>query len=69
MENKEKYYTKGEVIETLNISLAKIDRAIRDNELGYIRIGKRTIRIPESELNKWVRHIPANNNKQAEEQK
>ena len=55
LQHNQHYYTKAEVIEILNISLAKINRALASKELGYIRVGKRSVRIPEQDLQKWIK--------------
>tara|TARA_B110000037_G_C16782969_1_gene368135 strand:+ start:129 stop:284 length:156 start_codon:yes stop_codon:yes gene_type:complete len=39
----------------LNISLAKVNRALAGKELGYIKVGKRSVRIPEHDLQKWIK--------------
>ena len=49
------YYTKAEVTEILNISLAKINRALASKELGFIKVGKRSVRISEQDLQKWIK--------------
>ena len=59
MENKEKYYSKQEIMETYNISLSTIDKCMRSGELGYVKVGKRTVRFLQSDLNKWIRHNPS----------
>tara|TARA_B100000767_G_C19292136_1_gene339890 strand:- start:9 stop:212 length:204 start_codon:yes stop_codon:yes gene_type:complete len=55
LQHNQHYYTKAEVTEILNISLAKINRALASKELGYLKIGKRSVRIPEEDLQKWIK--------------
>lgn len=55
LQHNQHYYTKAEVTEILNISLAKINRALASKELGYLKIGKRSVRIPEQDLQKWIK--------------
>tara|TARA_R110000796_G_scaffold246089_3_gene370697 strand:+ start:541 stop:747 length:207 start_codon:yes stop_codon:yes gene_type:complete len=55
LQHNQHYYTKAEVTEILNISLAKINRALASQELGYIKVGKRSVRIPEQDLQKWIK--------------
>ena len=55
LQHNQHYYTKAEVTEILNISLAKINRALASQELGYIKVGKRSVRIPEHDLQKWIK--------------
>ena len=56
LQHNQHYYTKVEVTEILNISLAKINRALlASKELGYLKIGKRSVRIPEQDLQKWIK--------------
>lgn len=55
LQHNQHYYTKAEVTEMLNISLAKINRALASKELGYIKVGKRSVRIPEQDLQQWIK--------------
>ena len=55
LQHNQHYYTKAEVTEILNISLAKINRALASKELGYLKIGKRSVRIPEQDLKRWIK--------------
>ena len=55
LQHNQHYYTKAEVTEILNISLAKVNRAIAGKELGYLKIGKRSVRIPEQDLQRWIK--------------
>ena len=55
LQHNQHYYTKVEVTEILNISLAKINRALASKELGYIKVGKRSVRIPEQDLQQWIK--------------
>ena len=55
LQHNQHYYTKVEVTEILNISLAKINRALASKELGYLKIGKRSVCIPEQDLQKWIK--------------
>ena len=55
LQHNQHYYTKAEVTEILNISLAKINRALASQELGYIKVGKRSVRIPEKDLQQWIK--------------
>jgi len=55
LQHNQHYYTKAEVTEILNISLAKINRALASKELGYIKVGKRSVRIPEQDLQQWIK--------------
>ena len=55
LQHNQHYYTKAEVTEILNISLAKVNRALASKELGYLKIGKRSVRIPEQDLQKWIK--------------
>ena len=55
LQHNQHYYTKAEVTEILNISLAKINRALASQELGYIKVGKRSVRIPEQDLQQWIK--------------
>jgi len=55
LQHNQHYYTKAEVTEILNISLAKINRALASKELGYLKIGKRSVRIPEQDLQSWIK--------------
>jgi len=55
LQHNQHYYTKAEITEILNISLAKINRALASKELGYIKVGKRSVRIPEQDLQKWIK--------------
>ena len=59
LQNNQYYYTKAEVTEILNISLAKINRALASKELGYIKVGKRSVRIPEQDLQQWIKRNEA----------
>ena len=54
LQHNQHYYTKTEVTDILNISLAKINRALASKELGYLKIGKRSVRIPEQDLHQWI---------------
>ena len=49
----EKYYTKNEVAENLNISIRTIERYIRSGELKALKIGKYT-RIEENDLKEFL---------------
>ena len=55
LQHNQHYYTKAEVTEILNISLAKVNRALASKELGYLKIGKRSVRISEQDLQKWIK--------------
>ena len=55
LQHNQHYYTKAEVTEILNISLAKVNRALASKELGYLKIGKRSVRIPEQDLQRWIK--------------
>ena len=55
LQHNQHYYTKAEVTEILNISLAKINRALASKELGCLKIGKMSVRIPEQDLLKWIK--------------
>ena len=55
LQHNQHYYTKAEVTEILNISLAKVNRALAGKELGYIKVGKRSVRISEQDLQKWIK--------------
>lgn len=44
----------GEVARRLNVSTATVHRLIDERDIGHVRIGKRTIRIPESHLQGYV---------------
>ena len=55
LQHNQHYYTKVEVTEILNISLAKVNRALAGKELGYIKVGKRSVRISEQDLQKWIK--------------
>lgn len=59
LQHNQHYYTKAEVTEILNISLAKINRALASKELGYIKVGKRSVRIPEQDLQQWIKRNEA----------
>lgn len=59
LQHNQHYYTKAEVTAILNISLAKINRALASKELGYIKVGKRSVRIPEEYLHKWIKRNEA----------
>ena len=55
LQHNQHYYTKAEVTEILNISLAKVNRALARKELGYLKTGKRSVRISEQDLQKWIK--------------
>ncbi|MDA9887071.1 helix-turn-helix domain-containing protein [Flavobacteriaceae bacterium] len=55
LQHNQHYYTKAEITEILNISLAKVNRALARKELGYLKIGKRSVRISEQDLQKWIK--------------
>ena len=55
LQHNQHYYTKAEVTKIFNISLAKINRALASEELGFIKVGKRSVRISEQDLQKWIK--------------
>ena len=55
LQHNKHFYTKIEITEILNLSLSKVNRAHAEKELGYIKVGKRSVRIPEQDLLKWIK--------------
>ncbi|MFQ3341056.1 MAG: excisionase family DNA binding protein [Flavobacteriaceae bacterium] len=55
LQHNKHFYTKIEITEILNLSLSKVNRALAEKELGYIKVGKRSVRIPEQDLLKWIK--------------
>ncbi len=53
----EQYYTQEEVAELLKVHIITIRRKIYRGEIPCIRLGKKIIRIKESELNKYLDSI------------
>lgn len=52
----ERYYTVKEVAELLSVSIGTVYHATQRGELGYRKYGsRRGIRIPQRELEDWVR--------------
>ena len=57
----DKYYTVPEVAEILKISKSQAYRLVQHGEIPCIRIGKKSVRIAESDLQEWLlenRHHP-----------
>ena len=55
LQHNKHFYIKIEITEILNLSLSKVNRALAGKELGYIKVGKRSVRIPEQDLLKWIK--------------
>tara|TARA_B110000483_G_C18139195_1_gene520692 strand:+ start:901 stop:1107 length:207 start_codon:yes stop_codon:yes gene_type:complete len=55
LQHNKHFYIKIEITEILNLSLSKVNRALAEKELGYIKVGKRSVRIPEQDLLKWIK--------------
>ena len=55
LQHNKHFYTKIEITEILNLSVSKVNRALAEKELGYIKVGKRSVRIPEQDLLKWIK--------------
>ena len=50
-----RHYTKKDIQEIYSISLSKIDKAMKTKELSFIKIGKRSVRISEQDLQQWIK--------------
>ena len=55
LQHNKHFYIKIEITEILNLSLSKVNRVLAEKELGYIKVGKRSVRIPEQDLLKWIK--------------
>lgn len=54
----ERMLTYGDIALRLNCSIKTIRRAVRDNKLkGVIRINSTVVRVPESEVEKYIRTL------------
>jgi excisionase family DNA binding protein len=53
MENKIKLFKKKELCEIMGVSIGKIDFLMKENKIGYLKIGK-NVRFREDDLDKYL---------------